>query len=74
MTPRDYWTMYVDTHGSVMNLSKRLNIPYSTLAGVCNGSRGIGLRLAKRLHEADPLLDIDKLVWVKAVKHYGKAA
>jgi plasmid maintenance system antidote protein VapI len=74
MNPRAYWNFYVVTHGGASVVARRLGIPYSTIAGVCNGSRGIGPRLAKRIHEAEPLLDPSQLVWVKAEKQYAKRA
>ena len=68
MTPRDYWMHYVETHGGPRGVSERLGTPYSTIAGICNGSRGIGRILAKRFAEADPLLDANRLLWITAVK------
>lgn len=66
MTPREYWTHYVDRHGGPAKVAERLSIPYPTIASVSNGSRGIGRRLADRMVAADPLLDRDQLVWVTA--------
>ena len=65
---RTYWGLYVDKHGGPAGTSRHLEIPYSTIAGICNGSRGIGRELARRMHEKDPLLDLDTLVWVAAEK------
>ena len=68
MTPRTYWTDYVNRHGGPTAVAARLGIPYSTIAGVCNGSRGIGRSLAKRMADADPELDENTLVWIEAEK------
>ena len=66
MTPRTYWNQYTERHGGPAGVASRLAIPYSTIAGVCNGSRGIGRGLAKRMAESDPELDESVLVWVEA--------
>lgn len=66
MAPKTYWNAYAKKHGGPSGLSRRLGIPYSTLAGICNGSRGIGRRLAQRMAAADPDLDVTILVWVNA--------
>lgn len=64
VSPRDYWANYVAKNGGPASVAAALNIPYSTIAGVCNGSRGIGRRLAQRMADADPSLDREVLVWV----------
>ncbi|NLA68294.1 MAG: helix-turn-helix transcriptional regulator [Gammaproteobacteria bacterium] len=64
VSPRDYWAKYVADNGGPAAVAAALNIPYSTIAGVCNGSRGIGRRLAQRMADADPSLDREVLVWV----------
>ena len=46
----------------------KLGIPYSTIAGVCNGTRGIGRDLAARMHRADQTLDASVLLWVRPIK------
>lgn len=66
MTPRDYWNQYVERHGGPAGVSIKMRVPYSTIAAICNGSRGIGRRLAQRMAEADPSLDPTVLVWVTA--------
>jgi len=66
MDARAYWNSYVERHGGPTGVSAKLGIPYPTIASVCNGSRGIGRLLAKRMAEADPLLDGRVLVWVEA--------
>lgn len=65
---RNYWNLYVEQHGGPVGTSKHLGLPYSTVAGVCNGSRGIGRELARRMHDKDPLLDLETIVWVTADK------
>ncbi|MFT3806081.1 hypothetical protein [Arenimonas sp.] len=66
MTPREYWNTYVERNGGPAKVSELTGVPLSTIAGVCNGSRGIGRRLAQRLAAADPMLDYKTLVWVTA--------
>jgi len=66
MTPREYWNSYVELHGGAASVSKRLSIPYPTIASICNGSRGIGRVTARRMVEADPMLDSSMLLWVEA--------
>ena len=68
MTPRTYWQTYVEQHGGPVGTAARLGIPYSTIASICNGRRGIGHRLAARMAEADPALDAATLVWVRALR------
>ncbi len=73
-TPRATWTQYVDENGGATGVSKKLDIPYSTIAGICNGSRGIGRSLAKRMAERDPSLDESVLIWVEAERPVDNAA
>ena len=68
MDARTYWQHYVDQNDGPVSVAKRLGIPYSTIAGICNGSRGIGHNLAQRMAQADPLLDASKLIWVRSSK------
>jgi plasmid maintenance system antidote protein VapI len=68
MTPREYFTTYIERNGGPAKVAEALDIPYSTIAGVCNGSRGIGKKLAARMKSADPLLDEGQLVWVEPVE------
>lgn len=72
--PRDYWNHYVEQNGGPVGVAARLGIPYSTIAGVCNGSRGIGRRLALRMASADPLLDAGKLALVDSIQPSSEAA
>lgn len=74
MNPRTYWNTYVERHGGVSATAERLGLPYSTLAGICNGSRGIGRDLAIRMRQADPLLDPSVLIWIRPTKPRKEAA
>lgn len=58
---------YIKRCGGVGAAAERLRTPYSTVAGICNGSRGIGRDLAARFAKADPSLDEKVLVWVRRV-------
>lgn len=68
MDARTYWNAYVEDNGGPTGVSRKLDLPYSTIAGVCNGTRGIGRDLAARMHRADPALDASVLLWVRPVK------
>lgn len=68
MSARDYWNHYVGQQGGLPSVAARLSLPYSTIAGIHNGSRGIGRDLARRMAEADPMLDANKLIWVRSIK------
>lgn len=61
---RAYWDDYVERQGGLQATATRLRTPYSTVACISNGSRGIGRVLARRFAEADPDLDETVLVWV----------
>lgn len=67
-TPRAYWDAYVAENGGAKGVSDKLGIPYPTIAGICNGNRGIGRDLARRMAEADPLLDAMRLIWVEPIR------
>jgi hypothetical protein len=67
--PRDYWNTYVEQNGGPIGVATRLSIPYSTIACVCNGTRGIGRRLAIRMATADPMLDAGKLALVHPIEN-----
>ena len=66
MDARTYWNAYVDRHEGPAAVAQRLGIPYSTIAAVCNGSRGIGKKLAQRMADKDRDLDPKVLVLVLA--------
>ena len=68
MTPREYLSQYVERHGGTPAAAARLDVPYPTLASILNGHRGVSPRMAKRMAEADPLLDAARLVWIRAEK------
>lgn len=68
MDPRLYWQQYVTRTGGASAVAAKLDIPYPTIAAVCNGQRGIGLRLATRMAAADASLDPSVLVWVRPSK------
>lgn len=68
MDARAVWDNYVERHGGAPGVAEKLQVPYSTIAGICNGSRGIGKNLAKRMASKDPLLDENVLIWVVAEK------
>lgn len=68
MDARQYFLAYVQTQGGIPQTAKRLRIPYPTLCSICNGHRGISKDMADRMAAADPFLDADRLVWVRATK------
>lgn len=68
MEARSYWYDYVRERGGRIATADHLSLPYSTVAGICNGSRGIGRDLAERMAQADPLLDANILIWVRPIK------
>lgn len=68
MDARTYWNSYVETNGGPTGVAAKLDIPYSTIAGICNGNRGIGRSLAKRMAERDSSLDASRLIWVAPIK------
>lgn len=68
MDSRVYWIGYVERCGGIQAAAERLHTPYSTIACICNGTRGIGRKLARRFAEADTALDENVLVWVTPVK------
>lgn len=67
MDYRSYWNGYVEQCGGIQATAERLRTPYSTIACICNGTRGIGRKLALRFAEADASLDENVLVWVTPV-------
>lgn len=74
MDARTYWNAYVEQKGGATKVAEHLGIPYSTIAGVCNGSRGIGRDLAARMSAADSSLDANLLLWVRPAKPDKAAA
>ena len=75
MNERDYLTRYIDSKGGISATAKILGMPYSSLAAIANGYRGISPKQAKKMFAADPMLDANRLIWVRATKtEAGKAA
>lgn len=68
MDAREYWNTYIENVGGIAAAAEKLGTPYSTVAGICNGSRGIGHKLAQRFAERDRMLDASRLVWVRPIK------
>lgn len=68
MEPRAYWNAYIERVGGLPKLAAESGIPYSTLAGINNGFRGVGRELAQRLVDFDPLLDKGLLLQIEAVR------
>lgn len=66
MTSRDYLNTYIERHGGVPQTARFLGLPYSTLASIVNGTRGVTPKMARRMAEADPILDPNRLVWIRA--------
>lgn len=71
MDARAYWSEYVRRHDGIAATAAHLDLPYSTVAGICNGSRGIGRSLAQRMAAKDALLDAKVLVWVRPIRDRG---
>ena len=71
MTSREYLKTYIDRHGGVVASAKRLGMAYSSLASIVNGHRGISPRMARRMTEADPMLEANRLVWIRPTKGGG---
>lgn len=74
MEPRTYWNTYVERVGGLPKLAAESGIPYSTLAGINNGHRGVGRELAQRLCDHDPMLDKGLLLQIEASRADGEAA
>lgn len=68
MTPLDYLKEYIRQKGGIAKTAKFLGLPYSTLASFANGHRGISPRMARRMADADPLLDANRLIWIRPTK------
>lgn len=68
MNARNLWDQYVIGVGGLQEAADKLNTAYSTVAGISNGSRGIGHKLALRFAEKDERLSADWLVWVRPIK------
>lgn len=69
MNGRDYINKYVDKYGGLRATSKKLGVPYPSLAAIINGTRGIGKNMALRLEKGSRgELDPKNLVWIKQTK------
>lgn len=68
MDARDYWNAYVDRCGGLRQTAERLGTPYQTIASINSGRRGIGPDLVERFIAHDPMLDPNKLIWVRPTK------
>lgn len=68
MDSRDYWNAYVDRCGGLRATAEKLGTPYSTVAGISNGSRGIGPDLVTRFVARDSSLDPNMLIWVRPTR------
>lgn len=66
MDAREYWKAYVERCGGIKATAEKLATPYPTIAGIYNGSRGIGPRLVERFVSRDPMLEPNRLIWVRA--------
>ena len=66
MNARAYWNAYVERTGGVKAAAEKLGTPIQTIYSITNGHRGIGRRLVARFVSRDPLLDPNKLIWVRA--------
>lgn len=68
MDARSYWNEYVSRNAGVKGVAEKLGTPYQTIASITSGHRGIGPRLVERFVARDPMLDPNKLIWVRPVK------
>ena len=68
MTARDYLSAYIQRHGGLAETAAFLGMPYSTLASIANGTRGVSPNQARKMAAADPLLDANRLVWIRPTK------
>ena len=67
--PIAYWLAFVERKGGLPAVVGLTGVPYSTLACISNGHRGIGRKLAARLQAATGgELDASRLVWVTPTK------
>ena len=67
MDARKHLNDYVEEVGGRPAAANALGIPYSTMAAICNGTRGIGKDLAQRMAEGSGgRLNADLLIWITA--------
>lgn len=74
MNPRDYLMAYIEREGGIPQVASKLGMRYPTLAAICNGHRGISPKMADKMQMADPILDRNRLVWIRATKAEPKKA
>lgn len=68
MDPREPLLRYVETCEGRPQASEKLGIPYSTLAAICNGTRGVGKDLAQRIEErSGGVLKAEQLIWIRPI-------
>lgn len=66
MDARKHLADYVDEIGGKPAAAKALGVPYSTIAAICNGTRGVGKDLAKRMADSSAgRLRAEILIWIK---------
>lgn len=71
---REYISSYVDKNGGLRPTAKKLGIPYSSLAAIINGYRGIGKNMALRITKASRgELKPEHLIWIKQTKRQKTA-
>jgi len=66
MDPRKHLRDYVEELGGRPAAADALGIPYSTMAAICNGTRGVGKELAQRMADASGgRLRAELLIWIE---------
>lgn len=69
MDGRKHLLAYVELNDGIPQAAARLGLPYSTMAAICNGTRGIGKNLAQRMQTASGgALQADRLIWVRPMR------
>lgn len=69
MDPREQLRIYVQGIGGCPAASKKMGIPYSTLAAILNGTRGVGRNMACKLEISSAgRLAADRMIWIKPVQ------
>lgn len=68
MDPREPLIAFINTFEGRPQAAEKLGIPYSTLAAICNGTRGVGKDLAQRLEErSGGALKAEQLIWIRPI-------
>jgi hypothetical protein len=66
---RKHWDRFVAKNGGIVGTADLLKMPYSTIASICNGTRGIGHEMARNLEKrSDGVLNPILLVWMRQRK------